>query len=47
MSFLVIPLRPYGQINVKLNRNSLFSERYSRVPTVSIFGIRFTWRAYR
>jgi len=47
MSFLVIPVRPFGQINVKLNRNSMFSERYGLVPTISIFGIRFTWRYYR
>jgi hypothetical protein len=44
MSFLVIPFGRWGQVNVKLARDSLFSERYGKVPTFSVFGVRFTWR---
>lgn len=46
MSFLVIPIWPWGQINVKWARDSLFSERNGKVPTVVVFGIRLTWRRW-
>lgn len=46
MSFLYIKT-PWGQLNVKLDRNSLPSERFGMVPTKVIGPIRFTWRAKR
>lgn len=47
MSFLIIPIWPWGQVNVKKASNSLFSERYKKVPTIVLFGVRFTWRKWR
>lgn len=47
MSFLIIPIPRLGQINLKLAKHSLFSERNGYVPTIVLFGIRFTWRAKR
>ncbi len=44
MSFLVIRVWPFGQINFKRVENSLFSERYGHVPTFVFAGIRVTWR---
>lgn len=44
MSFLIIPIFRLGQVNVKFAKHSLFSERYGKVPTIVVFGIRFTWR---
>jgi hypothetical protein len=46
LSFFVVPIYPLGQVNVKFDRNSLFSERYGKVPTFSLLGIRFTWRRW-
>lgn len=45
ISLLVIPLF-VGQINVKLARNSLASERYGMVPSVRLLGLRLTWRRW-
>lgn len=45
-SFLIIPFF-VGQINVKLKKNTLFSERYGQVPTITIGPLRFTWRKWR
>lgn len=47
MSFLVIPIPLFGQINIKLAKDSLFSERHGYVPTFVLCGIRFTWRKKR
>lgn len=47
LSFLVIPIWPWGQVNVKWDKSTMFSERYGYVPTFCIFGIRFTWRRWR
>lgn len=44
MSFLIIPIWRFGQINVKFAENSMFSERHGSVPTCVLFGIRLTWR---
>lgn len=35
-----------GQINIKLNRDSLYSERYGKVRTLAFCGLRFTWRKW-
>ncbi len=45
-SFLRIPLF-IGRLNVKLNKNSLYSERNNRVPTMVIGRFRITWRKYQ
>ena len=37
MSFLIIPIPRVGQLNVKLARHSLFSERNGYVPTFVLF----------
>jgi hypothetical protein len=47
MSFLVIPVWPFGQVNLKRVEDSLFSERYGKVPTFVLAGIRVTWRRWR
>ncbi len=47
MSFLRIPIWPWGQVNVKWVENSLFSERYGQTPSMVLFGIRVTWRKWR
>jgi hypothetical protein len=47
MSWLIIPVPLFGQINLKWSRDSLFSERNGFVPTFSIFGVRVTWRSKR
>jgi hypothetical protein len=47
LSFLIIPIWPWGQVNLKLASDSLFSERYGKVPTFVWFGIRFTWRRWK
>jgi hypothetical protein len=44
MRFLIIPIGRWGHVNVKFAKDSLFSERYGKIPTFAIFGIRFTWR---
>lgn len=44
--FIRIPLF-IGQINIKNSKGTLFSERYGKVPTFVIFGIRFTWRRWK
>lgn len=44
-SFLVIPML-VGQINVKLYRNALFSERNKCVPTLRIGPVLFVWRRW-
>jgi hypothetical protein len=44
-SFLIVPLF-VGQLNIKWARNSLFSERNGRVPTIRIGPIRLTWRRW-
>lgn len=36
-----------GQINIKHKSNTLFSERYSLVPTFVVGPLRFTWRRRR
>lgn len=46
MSFLIIPFF-VGQINVKLARESLWSERVGATPSFILFGVRFTWRKWR
>lgn len=45
LSFLILPLW-WGQLNIKWNRNSLFSERHGYVPTWRIGPFRITWRRY-
>lgn len=46
MSDFIIPAF-VGQINVKRpGATPLFSERYGMVPTVVVFGWRFTWRKW-
>ena len=47
MSFLYIPILWFGTINVKLAKNSLFSERNGFAPSIAFLGIRFTWRGRR
>lgn len=47
LSFLIIPIWPFGQINIKRVENSLFSERNGGCPTCVIFGIRFSWRTWK
>jgi len=47
LSFLIIPIWPFGQINVKCVENSLFSERDGAIPTFVVLGIRFTWRTWK
>lgn len=47
MSFLIVPIWPWGQINIKRIGNSLFSERNGCVPTLAFWGLRFTWRKWR
>lgn len=46
LSFLIVPVWPWGQINIKWNRNSLFSERNGGAPTIVVLNIRFTWRRW-
>ena len=47
MSFVVIPIWPLGQVNVKWASDDLFSERNGPVPSIKLFGIRLTWRRWR
>lgn len=42
-----MPIWPWGQINAKLARDSLFSERNNYVPTCVLFGVRLTWRRWK
>jgi hypothetical protein len=47
LSFLIVPVWPWGQLNFKRVENSLFSERYGQTPSVVVFGVRITWRRWR
>jgi hypothetical protein len=43
-----IPIWPWGQLNVRREDGSvMFSERYRKVPTWVLFGLRLTWRSWR
>lgn len=37
----------FGQLNIKHRDQTLYSERYGKVPTMVIGPVRLTWRKYR
>lgn len=45
--FFRVIVWPWGQVNFKPVADSLFSERYCKVPTCVLFGVRITWRRWR
>lgn len=46
MSILIIHLKK-GQLNIKWDRDTLFSEREGLTPSFRFGPIRFVWRRYR
>ena len=47
LSLLRICVPSFGQVNVKWNDDSLFSERNKMCPTIVVGPFRLTWRTWR